>query len=144
MSKILRYLPELAGDEQLVVAQLFHDLTEEQAEHFARLYRLRRKEPSTVLLLTLLGLISVGGVGRFYLGQVGMGLLYFLTGGLCLVGTVVDAFRHRALAEVYNARQAEGVYALVRASLPGRADPPALPEPPRALPEGPADAAAEA
>ena len=31
-----------------------------------------------------------------------MGILYFLTGGLCLIGTIVDLVNHRSLAFEYN------------------------------------------
>lgn len=118
MSKVIRYFPELEGDEQLAVARILTDLSEEQAEQFSRVYRSRRKDPQTTLLLTLLGLVVVAGVQRFYLGQVGMGLLYLFTGGLCVVGTIVDALNHRKLAAEFNVRTAREVAELVRGALP--------------------------
>ena len=47
-----------------------------------------QKKRSTVLLLC----IFLGGFGahRFYVGKVGMGILYLLTGGLCGIGWIVD------------------------------------------------------
>jgi len=39
MSKVITYMPELQGDEQLVVAKLMTDMSEEQALQFARVYR---------------------------------------------------------------------------------------------------------
>ena len=118
MSKVIRYFPELEGDEQLAVARILTDLSEEQTEQFSRVYRSRRKDPQTTLLLTLLGLVVVAGVQRFYLGQVGMGLLYLFTGGLCVVGTIVDALNHRKLAAEFNVRTAREVAELVRGALP--------------------------
>ncbi|MFT4606277.1 MAG: hypothetical protein ACI9W4_003027, partial [Rhodothermales bacterium] len=53
MSKIIKYLPELQDDEQLYVASLFKDMTEEQAEQFSRVYRQRRKETSITLVTAL-------------------------------------------------------------------------------------------
>jgi len=71
MSKIIKYLPGLDGDEQVFVARLVTEMTEEQADQFVRVYRERRKDPSTVLLLTLGAFIGIAGLNRFFLGQIG-------------------------------------------------------------------------
>ena len=83
MSKVIRYMPELTGDEQVRVAQWMKNMNDEQAQHFAHVYRQRRKQESTTLILALVGLVSLAGLQRFYLGQIGMGLLYLFTLGLC-------------------------------------------------------------
>lgn len=118
MSRILRYLPELEGDEQLQVARLMADLTDDEVVEFAHAYRARRKDPSAVLVTTLVGLVAIAGIQRFYLGQIGMGLLYFFTAGLCFVGTIVDAIGHKRLAAEYNVKQAHEVISFMRTSLP--------------------------
>lgn len=118
MSKIIKYLPELQDEEQLHVASLFRDLTEEQAEQFSRVYRQRRKEVNITLVTALLGFLVVAGVHRFYLGQMGMGILYFLTGGLCAIGTIVDIFNHKALTYRFNEQQANEVASLVMGAFP--------------------------
>jgi hypothetical protein len=41
----------------------------------------------TAILWFFLGLI---GIHRFYLGHIGMGLLYLFTGGLCGIGWIID------------------------------------------------------
>ena len=74
-------MPELTGDEQLHVAQWMKDMTDEQAQHFAHVYRQRRKDETTTLILALVGLVVVAGLHRFYLGQLGMGILYIFTAG---------------------------------------------------------------
>lgn len=106
MAKVLKYLPELEGDEQLHVAQLLKQMDDEEAVQFANIYRSRRRDPTTVLLMTLLGFVVIAGVQRFYLGQIGMGLLYLFTGGLCVIGTIVDLFKYRDLATRYNQQKA--------------------------------------
>ncbi len=126
MSKVIRYMPEIQGDEQLHVAQLIKDMTDEQAEHFAHVYRTRRKEPTTTLILALVGLFGVAGIQRFYLDSVGLGILYLLTGGLCVIGTIVDAVNYKSLTAKYNIRQAQEVALLIRGTF-GEA-PPQLPE----------------
>ena len=123
MSKILRYLPELEGEEQLYVAQLLKDMTEEQAEHFAHVYRQRRKDPTLTLITSLIGLFGIAGIHRFLLGQVGMGLLYFLTAGFCFIGTIVDLFNHKSLTYRFNMRQADDVALLIHRAVPAARTP---------------------
>lgn len=128
MAKVIRYMPELDGEEQLYVAQLMKDMTEEQAEQFAHVYRQRRKDPTITLLTALLGFFVIAGVHRFILGQIGMGLLYLFTGGLCLIGTIVDLFNYKNLTYRYNRKQADEVAFLIRGALPSQPEPPRLTE----------------
>jgi TM2 domain-containing membrane protein YozV len=113
MSNVLQHLPEIEGDEQLYVAKLINDMSDEQAEQFARIYRERRKDPQTILLLALVGFVGVAGVHRFVIDEIGMGLLYLFTAGLCLIGTLVDVINYKSVAFRYNRRQADEVAALV-------------------------------
>lgn len=53
-------------------------------------YARPRKSKMTALILCLLGFIGFAGLHRIYVGKVGSGVLWFLTGGLCYVGTVID------------------------------------------------------
>jgi lipoprotein-releasing system ATP-binding protein len=48
--------------------------------------------------------VAVAGIHRFVIGHIEMGILYFFTGGLCLIGTIVDAIIHKDLAMEYNAK----------------------------------------
>ena len=66
------------------------------------------------MILTLLGLLGIAGIQRFILDQIGMGILYFLTAGLCLLGTIIDLVNYRKLAFEYNSRQAQQVASLVK------------------------------
>lgn len=114
MSNVIEYLPELEGDEQLYVADLVNDLSDEKARRFARVYRERRKDPQMILLLTLVGFVGVAGVHRFVIDEIGMGLLYFFTAGLCFLGTIVDIVNYKDVAFRYNRQQADEVLALIR------------------------------
>ena len=58
MSKVIKYMPELEGEEQLIVAQIITDMTEEQAAQFAPVYRERRKDEILILVLTLTAFIG--------------------------------------------------------------------------------------
>lgn len=118
MSKVIKYLPEIEGDEQVFVARLLKDMTEEQAEQFAHVYRTRRKDETTTLILAVLGFVIVAGVHRFYLGQVGMGLAYLLTAGFCLIGTIVDLVNYKNLVATYNEKQAVDTATVIRGAFP--------------------------
>lgn len=120
MSKVIKYMPELQGDEQLTIARLMTEMTEEQAEQFSRVYRQRRKDETSVLLTTLLAFVGIAGVNRFYLGQVGMGLAYLFTAGFCLIGTIVDIFNYRSLTTAFNEKQALDVSMLIHGAFPSQ------------------------
>lgn len=48
------------------------------------------KTKTNALLLCALGFFGLGGIHRFYTGKTASGILYFLTGGLFYVGTIID------------------------------------------------------
>lgn len=51
------------------------------------------KSKKKALLLCCLGFLGIGGIHHFYVGRIGMGLLYFFTGGLVLIGTIADLIK---------------------------------------------------
>lgn len=109
MADVLRFLPEIDGDEMLFIGNMMKDMNDETAQQFSMVYRSRRRDAQTIMLMALIGFIGVSGVHRFYLGQVGMGLLYLLTAGLCFIGTIVDLVNYRTLALEYNQLQAQQI-----------------------------------
>lgn len=78
-------------------------LDEQQLRHFIMIYGSRRKNPDDMILFCILGFF-IPGLPRFLLGQIGMGILYFLTIGLCFVGTIIDLINHKSLSFEYNQR----------------------------------------
>lgn len=102
MARMINYLPELEGDEALYVAKMMESMDDETADRFARVYRARRKNPDMILLTAVIGFFGIAGIQRFLIGHIGMGLLYLLTGGLCLIGTIVDIINYKNLAFEYN------------------------------------------
>ena len=116
MADIINVLPELEGEEMLYVRGLVKEMNETQANTFAIAYRAQRKDPTTVLLLTLLGFVVISGVQRFYVEQIGMGLVYFFTGGFCLVGTIIDLVSYNKLAFQYNQLKAQTIATMVKGS----------------------------
>lgn len=107
MAKVITVLPELTGEEMIYIQKLIADFDDEKAKTFATLYRARRKDPTLILVLTLLGFVFLAGIQRIIIDQVGMGILYLLTGGLCLVGTIVDLINYKKMAFEYNRRMAD-------------------------------------
>jgi TM2 domain-containing membrane protein YozV len=101
---LLQYLYDITPEELITINSRTQGFSADELTHFCIIYRSKRKDPQTILLLCLLGLVCVSGIHRIVIGQVGMGILYFFTAGLCLVGTIVDAINHKDLALEYNGR----------------------------------------
>jgi TM2 domain-containing membrane protein YozV len=85
-----------------------------QAQQFAIAYMSRRKDPNNMLLFAVIGFLGIAGIQRFVINQVGMGLLFLFTGGLCLIGTIIDVVNHKKLAFEYNSKQAQQVAGMMR------------------------------
>jgi TM2 domain-containing membrane protein YozV len=114
MPNIFQLLPSLEGEEMSYVQSVINDMTDTQAQQFAMAYSARRKDPTTILILALVGFVGFAGLHRFMLNQIGMGILYFLTAGLCVIGTIVDLVNHRKLAFEYNSVVAQQVALMVK------------------------------
>ena len=114
MANVLLHLPELQGMELNHVQLLIKDFNDKQAQYFAMIYRARRRDPKLILITTLIGFAGIAGIQRFLTNQIGMGILYFLTAGLCVIGTIVDALNYQTIAFEYNRRIATEVAPLVK------------------------------
>ena len=124
MANTLNFMPELEPDEMAYVQSLMQNLNEAQAQQFTNIYRSRRKEPMMILVTAAVGFFGVAGVHRFVIGNIGMGLLYFFTGGLCFIGTIVDILNHKRLAFEYNVKEAQRASAMVMGQYGGANNPP--------------------
>lgn len=113
MSNIIKYIPEAEGDEALYLSKLLESMSPERRQEFSTIYRARRKDPQLILISCLLGLIGIAGIHRFLLNQVGMGILYIFTSGLCFIGTIVDLINYKDLAFRYNRKVAREIKALI-------------------------------
>jgi TM2 domain-containing membrane protein YozV len=102
MPHITHYLPELQEPERTYIQSLIGRMSHEQLQVFASAYRQRRKDPHTVLLTAIIGLVAIPGLQRFWLGQIGVGFLYLFTWGLLLIGSISDLVRYKTLALLYN------------------------------------------
>ena len=113
MAKIINYLPELNGNELIYVANLMNNMSDDDAELFTNIYKARRREPLLVLVASLAGLLVIPGLQRFILNQIGMGILYLLTIGLCFIGSIVDLVNYQRMAFEYNRKIADEAIALM-------------------------------
>ncbi|MCC5942599.1 MAG: TM2 domain-containing protein [Balneolaceae bacterium] len=109
MKKIFELLPELEGDESQYISIIIEDMADDEAKMFANIYRSRRRDPVLLLVLALIGLFGVAGIHRFFIGQIGMGILFVFTAGLCFIGTIVDMINYKNFAFEYNRKVAQEV-----------------------------------
>src|SRR3712207_211495 len=113
MANVLNHMPELEPDEMAFIQGFFQSLNEQQAQQYTDIYRSRRKKPELILFTALIGFLGFAGIHRFIVGDIGWGILYFFTGGLCFIGTIVDAIKYRSIAFDANIKEAQRTYALV-------------------------------
>ena len=95
----------MESEEFMMLKQATKDMTEEQFKQFVMVYQSRRKDPQTILLCTLAGFLGFNGIQRFMTDQIGMGILFILTGGICLIGTIIDLINYKKLALEYNQKK---------------------------------------
>ena len=114
MANIMQIMPYLNGDEMVYVQGLIKEFDDNQAQQFANMYSYRRRDPQTILLTCLLGFLGVAGVHRILLNHIGMGILYFITGGICLIGTIIDLINYQRLAFEFNSLAAQQVAIMVK------------------------------
>jgi len=105
--------PGISPEEFGFLQQATNDLNDEQKKHFYMIYSGKRKSPQDMLIFCIIGWF-IPGFQRFMVGQVGMGLLYFFTLGLCFIGTIVDLVNHASLALEFNKKMAFESFQIVK------------------------------
>ena len=131
MADLIRYMPELAGEEAQYVGSLLANMTDEQAANFTFAYRSQRRAETTFLILSMFSL------GRFYLGQIGMGILYVFTASLCFVGAIADLINHKKIVSEYNKTVAQKVMTTIAPMANPFAQPAPYPPPAQMPPAAP-------
>jgi len=106
-------IPALEGEELVHLQSITRELSDEQLQSFIAVYNGKRRKTDDILIGCILGFVCVGGIQRFMVKQNGMGLLYLFTGGLCLIGTIVDLVNHKKLTFEYNQQMARESLAMV-------------------------------
>ena len=114
MNSLYQYFPNLDMEEYNYLQSITKDFDENKMQQFCTIYGSRRKDPQLILILALIGFLGFSGIHRFVLGQIGMGILYFFTCGLCLIGTIIDLVNHKKLTLEYNFKQAHQTASMVK------------------------------
>lgn len=99
-------LSNLEIEESMFIQNLIKDMDEERQKTFALMYQNKRRDTTLILVTTIIGFFGFAGIQRFLTNQIGMGILYFFTGGLCFIGTIVDLVNHKSLVFEYNQKVA--------------------------------------
>lgn len=107
-------MPEIMGEEQMYISSIVKSLDDQKAQQFANIYRTRRKDPQVILLVTLVGFLGIAGIQRFLTDQIGLGILYLLTGGICMIGTIIDLVNYKKIAFEYNQKQAAQIAMMIK------------------------------
>jgi TM2 domain-containing membrane protein YozV len=107
-------LPGITTEEMNFLYQATNELTDDQKKNFYMVYSSKRKSPQDMLMFCLIGMFLVPGLQRFVTGQIGMGILYLFTIGLCFVGSIMDLVNHKTLATDYNKTMAYESFQIVK------------------------------
>jgi TM2 domain-containing membrane protein YozV len=67
------------------------------------------KSKRTAYLLWFFWIVGLCGLHRIYIGKVGTGILWLLTGGLLMIGQIVDLFTLGMQVDIANTAQRQGV-----------------------------------
>lgn len=102
-------MSELTMIEQQMMAK---DLSPEQRMLFNSQLSSSLKDRNTVLILSVI--LGAWGVDRFYVGDMGMGLLKLFTFGGCGILWLIDIFMIRGRADQYNRNKAHEILSGVR------------------------------
>jgi len=101
-------------DEYSFIHHASAGLNQNQMQTFMLVYNDRRKNPTDILLATLLGFLGLAGIQRFMTGQIIVGLLFFFTGGFFGIGTLIDLFTYKSIANDYNRHLAYECYQIAK------------------------------
>ncbi len=114
---LMNLIPAIEGEELVFLQNFTQHLTPDELTDFIMVYNGRRRKADHILLGCVIGFVGVAGVQRFMVGQIGMGILYLFTGGLCFIGTIVDTINHKKLAFEFNQKMARESMAMVHSFL---------------------------
>ncbi len=104
--QLIRMFPDMEYEEMANVMRLTQNMTETQQQNFLFILQGKRRDTQQLLLFALLGFIGVAGIHRFLVGDIALGIIYFFTGGLCFIGTIVDLVNMKNIASRYNQKEA--------------------------------------
>lgn len=66
---------------------------------------MNKKSKLLAFILWLIGGFGAFGFHRFYVGKIGTGIIWLLTGGVFMVGAIIDVFLIGSMVDTYNLKQ---------------------------------------
>ena len=112
--QMLMMLPGIDPAELMILQTITKDMPDAQLNQFYTLYRGKRKDPQTIMILTIIGFFGVAGIQRFVVGETGMGILYLFTAGFCGIGTILDLLNNKKMTSEFNQKEAMETVAMVQ------------------------------
>ncbi len=91
---------------------MMKDLSENQKMLFTSQYDSAKKDPGTMLVLSIL--FGGFGVDRFMLGDMGMGIIKLLTFGGCGILTIIDWFTTKGRTHEFNRKKANEIFTAIK------------------------------
>jgi len=98
--------PGITPGEANLLQEGVANLSDIQKSRFFMVYEVRRKDPHTILLLTVIGTLGIAGLQRFATGEIVLGFLYLFTFGFFWIGTILDLINYKNIALEYNRKMA--------------------------------------
>jgi|GEM_PF-3726071 len=87
----------------------------DNAQRFQLMYLKRKKSKAVAQLLNLIAFAGLGGLQRFYLGDIGLGIAHLLTVGFFWIGTIIDMIALNQRVNKANVNIAMQTLEMVRA-----------------------------
>lgn len=112
--RFFNMIPGLEFEELQFLESIAKDIPEEKLTTFISIYSSKRRSSDTILVGVILGFFCIAGIQRFMTNQIGMGILFLFTAGLCYVGTIIDLINYKKLAFEYNQKAALDALQLIR------------------------------
>ncbi|MCX7848104.1 MAG: TM2 domain-containing protein [bacterium] len=104
----------MAALSPIELASMTEGLTEQQKMLFHIQYNAAKKDSSIAIILAVL--LGWFGIDRFYVGDIGLGLLKLFTGGLCGIMWLIDIFLISEKVAAYNRTKAQEIVQMLKMS----------------------------
>lgn len=98
-------LAGITPEELIILQQTTVGLNQAEQNYFLNSYSAKRRSPENVMIFCIIGIV-IPGIQRFILDQIAWAVLYFFTGGLFFVMTVMDLLNYKKLSLEFNQKMA--------------------------------------
>ena len=104
----------MAEISPIELANMQQGLTDQQKMLFMSQYNSDKKDRTLALILSIL--LGTLGIDRFYIGDMGIGILKLLTAGVCGILYIIDWFMIMGKADEYNRKKAREIISAITVS----------------------------